>query len=134
MVVTPIYMVVPEEFAYPIPQDFNDYEAAPLLCAGAIGYRSLRLANLSDGQPLGLTGFGASAHLVLKLARYQYPNSPVFVFARSEQERAFAANSAPIGQDDTTDTPPILLGASSIHPGLSPVVEGLRCLAPEDGW
>ena len=48
---------------------FSDAEAAPLLCAGAIGYRSLRLANLKDGQNLGLTGFGASAHLVLKMAR-----------------------------------------------------------------
>ena len=125
------YMVVPEEFAYPIPQDFNDYEAAPLLCAGAIGYRSLRLANLSDGQPLGLTGFGASAHLVLKLACFQFPNSPVFVFARSEQERAFALKLGPIGQAIRLILPRSYSPLSSIRTlAWSQVVEGLRCLAP----
>jgi propanol-preferring alcohol dehydrogenase len=125
------YMCVPEEFAYPIPDVFSDYEAAPLLCAGAIGYRSLRLTNLSDGQPLGLTGFGASAHLVLKQARYQYPNSPVFVFARSEQERAFARELGADWEGDTADTPPDLLAAIiDTTPVWKPVVEGLRCLAP----
>ena len=54
-------MTVREEFAHRIPEVFTDAEAAPLLCAGAIGYRSLRLAGLEDGQNLGLTGFGASA-------------------------------------------------------------------------
>jgi propanol-preferring alcohol dehydrogenase len=81
------YMTVPEDFAYPIPTIFSDSEAAPLLCAGAIGYRSLRLANLEDGQNLGMTGFGASAHLVLKMARHQYPRSRIFVFARNEKEQ-----------------------------------------------
>ncbi|HSN75326.1 MAG TPA: alcohol dehydrogenase catalytic domain-containing protein, partial [Anaerolineae bacterium] len=75
-------MVVPEAFAYFIPDVFSDVEAAPLLCAGAIGYRSLRLANLIDGQPLGLTGFGGSGHLVLLLVKHLYPRSPVYVFAR----------------------------------------------------
>ncbi|MDL1894272.1 alcohol dehydrogenase, partial [Sphingobacteriales bacterium CHB3] len=84
------YMTVHEDFAYPIPDVFSDAEAAPLLCAGAIGYRSLRLTNLSDGQKLGLTGFGASAHLVLKMVRHRFPRIPVFVFARSEKEREFA--------------------------------------------
>ena len=60
---------------------------------GAIGYRSLRLAGLKDGQNLGLTGFGASAHLVLKMVRKQYPRSRVFVFARTEPERALRGNS-----------------------------------------
>ena len=68
------YMTVPEDFAYRIPDTFSDVEAAPLLCAGAIGYRSLKLTGLKDGQNLGLTGFGASAHLVLKMARHRYPN------------------------------------------------------------
>jgi propanol-preferring alcohol dehydrogenase len=76
------YMTVLEDFAYRIPDVFSDLEAAPLLCAGAIGYRSLRLTGLKDGQNLGLTGFGASGHLVLKMARHQYPNAKVFVFAR----------------------------------------------------
>jgi propanol-preferring alcohol dehydrogenase len=79
-------MTVQAAFAYPIPDLFSDAEAAPLLCAGAIGYRSLHLTGLQDGQNLGLTGFGASAHLVLLMARHRYPNSGIFVFARSEAE------------------------------------------------
>jgi propanol-preferring alcohol dehydrogenase len=75
------YMTVSEDFAYRIPDLFSDMEAAPLLCAGAIGYRSLKLAGLQDGQSLGLTGFGASAHLVLKMVRHRYPDSKVYVFA-----------------------------------------------------
>ncbi len=84
------YAIVPEAFAYAIPAVFSDAEAAPLLCAGAIGYRSLRLANMMNGDALGLTGFGASAHLVLKMARHRYPDSKVFVFSRTEGERTFA--------------------------------------------
>ena len=77
------FMTVPEDFAHRIPDVFSDSEAAPLLCAGAIGYRSLKLSNLKDGQSLGLTGFGASAHLVLKMASHKCPDAKVFVFARS---------------------------------------------------
>ena len=68
------YMTVSADFAHPISDQFSDTEAAPLLCAGAIGYRSLRLTNLEDGQNLGLTGFGASAHLVLKMVNHKYLN------------------------------------------------------------
>jgi alcohol dehydrogenase, propanol-preferring len=81
---------VHEDFAFKIPEIFTDTEAAPLLCAGAIGYRSLDLTRIRDGQNLGLTGFGASAHLVLKMVKHKYPNVNVFVFARSEKERDFA--------------------------------------------
>lgn len=84
------YMTVPEGSAFRIPDLFSDSEAAPLLCAGAIGYRSLRLTGLTNGQNLGLTGFGASAHLVLQMVRYRFPHSKIFVFARSESERVFA--------------------------------------------
>lgn len=84
------YMTVSEGFAHEIPGKFSDSQAAPLLCAGAIGYRSLRLTGIQDGFNLGLTGFGASAHLVLKIARYKYPKSNVFVFARNQKERDFA--------------------------------------------
>jgi Zn-dependent alcohol dehydrogenases len=83
-------MTIAEAFAHPIPDAFSDVEAAPLLCAGAIGYRSLKLTNLADGQNLGLTGFGASAHLVLKMVGHRYPNTRVFVFARSADEKTFA--------------------------------------------
>ena len=88
------YMTVAETFTYRIPEIFNDTEAAPLLCAGAIGYRSLRLSGLKNGQRLGLTGFGASAHLVLKMAKQLFPDSDVYVFARSAEERAFALEQA----------------------------------------
>ena len=70
------FMKVREDFAYPIPEVFSDYEAAPLLCAGGVGYRSLRLTGIQNGDPLGLTGFGASGHLVLKLVRKIYPDTP----------------------------------------------------------
>src|SRR5207245_2095768 len=83
-------MTVPAGFAHAIPEPLADAEAAPLLCAGAIGLRSLRLCGLEDGESLGLTGFGASAHLVLQLARQLHPRSRVYVFARSESDRAFA--------------------------------------------
>jgi propanol-preferring alcohol dehydrogenase len=124
-------MVVPAAFAYPIPPVFSDAEAAPLLCAGAIGYRSLRLANLRDGQPLGLTGFGASAHLVLMLARQRYPNSDVFVFARSPEERAFALELGAAWAGDTTDPAPEQLAAIvDTTPVWKPVVEALKNLLP----
>jgi propanol-preferring alcohol dehydrogenase len=84
------YMTVPAAFAHLIPAALSNAEAAPLLCAGAIGYRSLRLANLSDGRPLGLMGFGGSNHLVLKMAKYLYPNSDVYVFSRNPDEQDFA--------------------------------------------
>ena len=79
------YMVVDERFAYPIPERYKDVEAAPLLCAGVIGYRALRLTGMSDNQILGLFGFGASAHLVIQMAHYLYPQSSIFVFTRPGQ-------------------------------------------------
>lgn len=125
------YMTVPENFAYPIPPIFSDVEAAPLLCAGAIGYRSLRLAKLNDGQPLGLTGFGASAHLVLMMARQRYPNSPIYVFARSQAEQAFARELGVAWAGDTGDAPPEKLAAViDTTPAWKPIVEALRNLRP----
>lgn len=124
-------MVVPERFAYRIPDVFTDAQAAPLLCAGAIGYRSLRLSGLQDGQNLGLTGFGASAHLVLKMARHRYPSSRVFVFSRTAAEQEFARELGAAWAGDTTDTAP-----ESLHciidttPVWRPILEALRNLAP----
>jgi propanol-preferring alcohol dehydrogenase len=124
-------MVVPERFAYRIPDGFSDSQAAPLLCAGAIGYRSLRLSGLQDGQTLGLTGFGASAHLVLKMVRHRYPRSRVFVFSRTEAERAFALELGAAWAGDTTDTAPEPLHCIiDTTPVWRPVVEALRNLAP----
>jgi len=125
------YMKVPQDFAYPIPDVFSDSEAAPLLCAGAIGYRSLKLTGLKDGQSLGLTGFGASAHIVLKLMKYQYPNSPIFVFSRSEPERQFALELGAKWAGAIDDTTPQELDAIiDTTPAWKPDVEALRNLSP----
>jgi propanol-preferring alcohol dehydrogenase len=125
------YMVVPAAFACPIPELFTDTEAAPLLCAGAIGYRSLRLTGIENGQKLGLTGFGASAHLVLKMVQHMYPDTPVFVFARSEKERAFARELGAVWAGNTEDACPEHLDAIiDTTPVWKPVVEGLKNLSP----
>ena len=123
------YMVVPEGFAHRIPEVFSDSEAAPLLCAGAIGYRSLRLTGIQDGQSLGLTGFGASAHLVLKMARNKYPTSKVFVFARSKKEQDFARELGAIWAGDTEEEPPEKLDCIiDTTPVWKPVIEALKNL------
>ena len=125
------WLTVRESFAHPIPDGLTDADAAPLLCAGAIGWRSLRQARLADGEPLGLTGFGASAHLVLQFARHRYPRSPVFVFARGEQERAFARELGAAWAGAITDAPPQAMAALiDTTPAWQPIVEGLRHLAP----
>jgi len=125
------YMTVQEDFAYRIPEAFSDSEAAPLLCAGAIGYRSLRLTGLKDGQNLGLTGFGASGHLVLKMVQHQYPNTRVFVFARNPAERAFALELGAVWAGDTTEESPEKLDSIiDTTPAWGPVVEALKNLEP----
>jgi propanol-preferring alcohol dehydrogenase len=124
-------MVVPAASAFPIPDVFEDAQAAPLLCAGAIGYRALRFCQLSDGDPFGLTGFGGSAHLVLQLARYLYPNSEAYVFARDQQSRAFASDLGATWAGDTADRSPILLKAIiDTTPAWKPVVEAMKNLQP----
>lgn len=124
-------MVVPETSAFPIPDRFSDAEAAPLLCAGAIGYRSLNLTGITNGRPLGLTGFGASGHLVLKMARHRYPDTNVHVFARSEKEREFALSLGAVWAGETDDTAPEPLAAIiDTTPAWKPVVSALRNLAP----
>jgi propanol-preferring alcohol dehydrogenase len=125
------YLTVPEDFAHRIPEAFSDVQAAPLLCAGAIGYRSLALTGLQNGQNLGLTGFGASAHLVLKMARSRYPKSRVFVFARSQSERAFALELGAFWAGDTEEEPPEKLRAIiDTTPAWRPVLEALKQLEP----
>ncbi len=125
------YMTVPEGYACPIPDIYSDADAAPLLCAGAVGYRSLKLANLTDGQPLGLTGFGGSAHLVLQLARHLYPDSPAYVFARDPGARAFALELGAVWAGDTEERAPEPLQAIiDTTPAWKPVVEALANLRP----
>ncbi len=135
------YMVVPESFAYPIPAFFPDAAAAPLLCAGAIGYRSLRLSGLKNGSNLGLTGFGASGHLVLKMAQYRYPQARIFVYARSSAEREFARElgahwagdideHAPSKMQAIIDTTPawrpIINALENLHPGGRLIINAIR--------
>lgn len=125
------YMTVSEGFVYKIPDLFSDMEAAPLFCAGAIGYRSLRLTGIRNGQTLGLTGFGASSHLVVKMVRYQYPDTNIFVFARSEQERIFAKELGAFWAGDTeAEAPEKLDKIIDTTPAWKPVVEAMKNLAP----
>jgi propanol-preferring alcohol dehydrogenase len=123
------YTVVPEDFAHPIPPLFPDGEAAPLLCAGAVGYRSLRLTGMKDGQNLGLVGFGASAHLVIQAARHMFPHSKIFVFARSKAERQFATELGAFWAGSIEESSPEKLDcAIDTTPAWQPVLESLKKL------
>ena len=125
------YVVVPEDYAYAIPDVFTDAEAAPLLCAGGVGYRSLKMTGIRNGQVLGLTGFGGSGHLVLQLARHLFPQCRVFVFARSGKERAFARELGADWAGDTAAEPPEAPHAIiDTTPAWQPVLSALACLRP----
>ena len=125
------FVVVPEAYAFPLPDEFDDAQAAPLLCAGGVGYRSLRLASLENGQALGLTGFGGSGHLVLQMARHLYPDSSLYVFARSAKERQFALELGADWAGDTEDLPPSPPHAIiDTTPAWRPVLAALACLRP----
>jgi propanol-preferring alcohol dehydrogenase len=125
------YTVVSEDFAYPIPEGFTDVKAAPLLCAGVIGYRALRLSGMEDGKVLGLYGFGASAHIVIQVAKHKYPNGRVFVFTRPQQKE-HQDLARKLGADwigATGDTSPEKLDcAIDFTPVGGPVREALRNL------
>jgi alcohol dehydrogenase, propanol-preferring len=121
------YALAPADFCYSIPTVFSNENAAPLLCAGIIGYRSYRQTAVRGGENLGLYGFGASAHLVLQIARYQKCN--VFVFTRDEAHRALARELGAAWTGRAENRPPELLHASIIFaPAGSLVPEALRAL------
>jgi propanol-preferring alcohol dehydrogenase len=123
------YMCIEERFACSIPKIFSDSEAAPLLCAGAIGHRALRLSGLQDGEVLGLTGFGASGHLVLKTAHYMFPSSKILVFARSKEEREFALTLGATWAGEIQQAPPFLAHAIiDTTPAWAPVISSLEHL------
>jgi propanol-preferring alcohol dehydrogenase len=125
------YMTVPQAYAYPIPASFGNVEAAPLLCAGAVGYRSLKLTGIRDGCALGLTGFGGSAHLVLQLVRHLYPACRIHVFARDAEQREFALGLGAQWAGATEETAPEKLDAViDTTPAWLPVLEALRNLKP----
>ena len=125
------YMKARADFVYLIPDSLSDSEAAPLLCAGAIGYRSLRLSNIQNGQSLGLMGFGGSNHLVLKLAKYEFPATKIFVFSRNAEEREFARSLGAVWVGAIDQSP--LEGLDAIidtTPVWGPVSEALKFLSP----
>jgi len=125
------YMAVRADFVHPIPGSISDSEAAPLLCAGAVGYRALKLCNLQDGQSLGLMGFGGSNHLVLKTARHKYPKSQIFVFSRNAQEREFALSLGAAWAGAIEQGPPVRLDAIiDATPAWRPVSAALKVLIP----
>lgn len=125
------FMTVPAAFAHRIPPDLSDAHAAPLLCAGAVGYRALRLTRLAGQGRLGLTGFGASGHLVLKLVRGRWPAVQVYVFSRSEAQRQFARQLGAVWAGETAQSPPEPLDAIiDTTPAWKPVLHALRALRP----
>lgn len=125
------YMTAAEAFVHEIPATMSAVQAAPLLCAGAVGYRALRLSGLQNGESLGLTGFGSSGHLVLQMSRFLFPDSPLYVFARSAQERDFALELGAHWVGNTRDEPPCPLNAViDTTPAWLPVLSALAILAP----
>src|SRR2546427_4184234 len=121
------FAVVGEDFAYRIPDIFSDEHAAPLLCAGIVGYRSYRISGARAGDRLGLYGFGASAHLVLQLARYQ--GCEVYVFTRADTHRELATRLGAAWAGRAEDNPPAPLDCAIIFaPAGSLVPLALRTL------
>ena len=121
------YMVVPEKFAYVIPEIFSDEEASPLLCAGIIGYRALRLSEIKPGQRLGLYGFGASAHVAIQVAVHW--GCQVHVFTRSEDHRKLAEKLGAVWMGTSKDDPPAKMDSSIIFaPAGELVLDALRIL------
>lgn len=120
-------IVADEGFAHPLPESFSDLHAAPLLCAGVIGYRSYRLSGARAGDRIGLYGFGASAHIVLQFARHL--GCEVYVFTRSEQHRELAHSLGAVWTGTAQDKPPGMLDCAIVFaPAGSLVLEALRVL------
>jgi propanol-preferring alcohol dehydrogenase len=120
-------MVARESFAYPLPANFADLAAAPLLCAGIVGYRSLKLSQVKPGERLAMYGFGASAHVVMQVA--QHWGCEVFVFTRTEAHRQMARELGAVWVGGAEDTPPALLDAAIVFaPAGRLVLDALRVL------
>jgi alcohol dehydrogenase, propanol-preferring len=121
------YIKVPAAFTIPLPSNLSDKYVSPMLCAGAIGYRSLRLSNLVDGSNLGLTGFGASAHLLMKIVKHKFPYVKVYVYARQVEERNFALELGAKWAGDTGETAPEKMDCIiDTTPVWKPIIEALR--------
>lgn len=106
------FAVVPEDFAYAIPAQFDDAEATPLLCAGIIGYRSLRRCELPDGGTLGIYGFGSSAHVVIQIALHR--GCDVYVVTRGADHRRLAREMGAKWVGETADEMPVRVDSAII--------------------
>ncbi len=106
------YTVIQEDFAYPVPDKLSPAETAPLLCAGIIGYRALKLSEIKPGERLGLYGFGASAHIAIQIAIYW--NCEVYVFTRSTEHQKLALKLGAVWAGEAKQTPPKKLHSSII--------------------
>ncbi len=121
------YTAVPEDFAYHLPERFSDSQAAPLLCAGVIGYRALRLSEVPRGGRLGLHGFGASAHIAIQVALHW--GCQVYVFTRSQEHRGLARQLGAAWAGGAEEEPPSVLDSAIIFaPAGNLVPEALRVL------
>jgi propanol-preferring alcohol dehydrogenase len=124
------YMVISEDFIYKIPRRFTDLSrAAPLMCSGVVGYRSLKLTGMEDGKSLGLYGFGSAHHLVIQMANFKFPNSKKFVLSRNPVERELAKKLGAdwVGEIDD-ETPERLDCAIDTTPVWKPTVKALENL------
>lgn len=125
------YFKIHEDFAFHIPENLTFEEVAPLFCAGAIGYRSLKLAHPENANSIGLVGFGASGHLVLKMIKFLYPQVKVFVFSRTPSERQLAVELGACWSGNFDETPPEKLNSAiDTTPVWKPPLTVLKHLKP----
>jgi propanol-preferring alcohol dehydrogenase len=121
------FMTIPEKFAYAVPDNFSDEDAAPLMCAGIVGYRALELSGIRPGGILGLYGFGASAHIAIQIAKHR--DAQVYVFSRSAEHRGLARELGADWAGTTADDPPAkLTNAVIFAPVGSLYLDALRVL------
>ncbi|MFB3895088.1 MAG: zinc-dependent alcohol dehydrogenase family protein [bacterium] len=106
------YIVISEDYAYAIPEQYSDAEAAPLLCGGVIGYRALRLSEIKPGGRLGIFGFGSSAHITIQVAKHW--NCDVYVFTRSKQNQELAISLGATWVGSAQDMPSTKLDSAII--------------------
>jgi alcohol dehydrogenase, propanol-preferring len=125
-------LVADERFCFPVPEEYDDLQAAPLLCAGLIGYRSLRLAG--DAERLGLYGFGASAHIVAQVARHEGRRIFAFTRAGDEKGQAFARELGAEWVGDATQRPPEELDAAIIFAPVGELVPEALAATAKGGW
>ena len=123
------YLLADQRYCFPISGDYSDAEAAPLLCAGLIGYRSLRMAG--DPARVGLYGFGASAHIVAQLARYEGREVYAFVRPGDAGAKAFARSLGAVWAGDSDEGPPVELDAAILYAPVGALVPAaLRVVRP----